>query len=378
MRSRELHLSRTQAVLYASLMRLESRLPAKVWGWFYGPISRCKREESLFERCQARSQELAWPATYLIDSDLGKRTQDITFYGAQTNFEPDVIKITDAVVFSDGIIIQGRHIHPASSCYFRISPHIRFRAAARRFSSGSAVKVPKATLVSRQLVDQGTYGDYFIEFLLPLCRMIDAVKGPVIADAALIAKYCVFDLESLGLHSIREIPDSGLLVKELTVIGPCQPFDNFHAINLAAVRKVFPIESSDATTKHDKIYISRLGFIEPTSIKQSRILENEAEVEEFLASKGFLILRPDGKNNRQLRTQLSSADMIVFNHGSGYLNAIWGKPRFVVELADEKWWNPAFLRLGRGMGVKKYHVICTKNNMISLPELERVLHRITE
>ena len=66
---------------------------------------------------------------------------------------------------------------------------------------------------------------------------------------------------------------------------------------------------------------------------------------------------------------------IVFNHGSGFINAAWSTPNTVIELASEEWWNPYFLKLCVAMKVKKYSVIKTKANKISIDQLEKELKK---
>lgn len=372
MPARELRLQRRKALLFPVLAPFSNRLPRRLWRWLYRPIPRSLREESLFESCQAGCRPIAWPASFSLDPALGRNLQDIHFLAPSKPPSPKIIEVSNAVVHSDGLIVSHNIVHSASSCYSRISPHILFRASAARYAGNSLTTINRATLISRQLIDQGTYGDYFIEFLLPLCRSSRAVQAPLLADADFIGKYCDVDLKQLGFPPSKRIPDEGVSVKTLTVIGPCQPFDNFAADNLAAVVNAFPAKPPQRE-RTGRFYLSRRGFVEKSSSKQRRSLDNEAEIEEFLVHRGFDILRPDGTNNSEMRNQLSIATIVIFNHGSGFFNAIWGRPRFVVELASEEWWNPAFLRLSRAMGVAAYHLLCSRGGRIDVEKLAAAL-----
>ena len=369
----QLELRKHNAFLYWALTCSEKRLPKRLWRWYFSPMPVFFRDESLFESCQKHFKASEWPERYILDPALGRSLGGISFLAPTEVSAPEIIKILDAVILPQGLVVANKRIHPASSCYSRINPHIFFKASAKLHKSKPVMALVEATLVSRQLVDQGTYGDYFIEFLLALCRSRVAVKPPLLADANFIEKYCAADLRALGLPPCLSIPNDGIQVDELTVIGPCQPFDNFDPDNLRAVVSTFPANISPDNDRHKKFYLSRSNFYEVSSSKQRRSLDNEAEIEQFLSARGFKILRPDSENNIDTRMQLTSADVVVFNHGSGFFNAIWGKPRLVIELANEKWWNPAFLRLSRGMKVADYQLLCSRNGRINLENLDSIL-----
>ena len=370
--ARKLQLLKRHALFFWAVSPFINRLPRKLWQWFYRPLPRSAREESLFESCQSHYRAAPWPDTFFLDPALGKHIQDISFLTPFRPSVPEIIEVNNAVVLANGLVVTNNSINFASSCYVRLSRHILFRTSAFWYTKRTRINFDAATLISRQLVDQGTYGDYFIEFILPLCRACEAVKPPLLADAGFIKKYCHADLKALGLPPCLSIPIEGIQVKKLTVIASSQPFDNFDPANLAAVARAFRLPETH-TARADKVYLSRRGFFEATSSKQKRSLENEAEIEHFLTSRGFVVLRPDGTNNLQTRIQLAGAEIVIFNHGSGFLNAVWGNPRSVVELASEQWWNPAFLRLSRAMNVSAYHLLCSQNGRIDIEKLSAVL-----
>lgn len=364
---------------YSILVGLQHRLPAQIWKWLYSPIPIHKRELSLYERCLDRHETNGWPSTFHLDTKLNTSARNIDYLLSKGDFKPEILKVKDAVVLQNGLVITNGSLHPCSSLYSRISPHIFMRASTQFYKSKNIRVLEKASLISRQLIDQGTYGDYFIEFLLPLCRNLKAIEQPLLCDSPVIQKYCARDLLTLGLPPILSIPEEGLRIKDLTVFGPCQPFDNFSPASIEAIRSAFPLKRTQSPERpYEKYYLSRIGYYEGTASKQQRSIENEGEIEKALQDRGFGILRPDGSNNDSVRASLSMAKVIVYNHGSGILNAIWGKPHAVVELASEQWWNPAFIRLCRGLGVSECHVLCTQNNQISINALNLILDKVDQ
>jgi len=335
-------------------------------------IPREQRPASLYRVALQNSKAIEWPCNFSLDPRLGFNLADIPMQQSEEKAGAEIIKLSNVVVLPGGIILEGRKIHPASSLYERLSPEIVFRASSDYYSVFSRAEISSACLVSRQLIDHGTYGDYLIEFALPMAWAAPELSGTLLVDAEFVARNIQADMAGWPQLIPTPIPPGGIKVASLSVVCPCQPFDHFSSENLMRLAKAFHV--SAASEQLDRVYLSRVGFADQRSAKQTRVIKNEEEIERFLASVGFHVLRPDGTNNAIVRSKIASARVIIYSHGSGVFQAVWGKPRAVLELASERWWNPAFLRLAYGMGAKRFHVLCTEMDCISLDELAEILN----
>lgn len=372
----QIQISRIQAGIFPWITKFQKRLPGSICKWLYRTVPKECREESLFERCVRFSKSISWPKQYSLDLRLKRNLAEIGMlqYGGREFISQS--SISNTTVLPDGMIVQSSRIHPSSSLYSRLTPEMIMKAAYQYFSVQKRPAVPSATIIPRQLVDQGTYGDYVIEFLLPMVRSRGDITSQIILDTPYIEKYARRDLALLNIFDALAIPPGGIDVEELSIVPPCQPFDNFQKENLDALSESFPVEQESKVDSSRRIYLSRLGISNANAVKQTRSIENEEEIERYLRERGFDIFHPDGTDNQVVREAMVRADIVIFNHGSAAFHLIWGKPRMVIELASEIWWNPAFIRLAYGCGVESYHVLQSKDRKIDLGELEAVMEKM--
>jgi hypothetical protein len=353
---------------YKYLNKLSSiilpHLPKFLWNAYFSPLTCFFTPNSSLQKKLKKSKRHSIPRDYFIEQSITVNKPEIIHFIPDKNEEETILH--DVYILKNGSIISNEAILCESSLFQKISFDRLIRDSSSYFSSKKQF-IPEATFIPRQLIDHGTYGYYFAEFLIPFCCHQIKKENTLLIDADFIEKYAKLDLETIGYHNSIRIPAGGVRVKKLTIKLPVQFFDNFMSQNLLKLKEMFPVENP--SYKNKKVYISRVGFEPDFANKNQRKIINEVEVEQYLRSAGFYILRSHEQNNKDCRSILKAAEIIVFNHGSGFINAAWSTPTKVIELASEEWWNPYFLKLCVAMDVKKYSVIKTQNNKISLEKL---------
>lgn len=277
---------------------------------------------------------------------------------------PPSLELTNAQVFPDGSIVANTRLHPWSALYHKTSPYRLLSVSASTRSTKALPRLRKAVVLSRGNIMEGTYGDYVIEFLLPLSWAADQIHGStLLLDTAAIQKHGPEDLAKLGLP-FANVPASGVFVENLIVVGPCQPWDNFRKANIDRVKARFPVQS--APSAPERVYLSRVGLPIAADRKQARSLVNEEEVELALEQEGFVILRTHLLPNDKIRALLAGAKVIVAQHGAAMAHLIWARPEHVVELASDDWWVPCYSKLCRALNVRTYRVLCADRGKIDV------------
>ena len=346
-------------------------LPKFLWEFYFSPLTCFLTPNSSLQRKLKKSKRYSIPQDYSIEQSISVNKPEIIHFIPDKNEEETILH--DVCILQNGSIISNEAILCESSLFQKTSFDRLLRDSSSYFSSNKQF-IPEATFIPRQVIDHGTYGDYFAEFLIPFCSHQVKTEHPLLIDADFIYKYIKSDLYPIGYLNIIRIPPTGLHVRKLIIKTPVQFFDNFLPQNLVKLKEVFPVE--EPTEMIDKIYISRIGFVPDFSNKNQRKIINEQQVEQYLQNAGFYVLRCHESNSKECRSILKNAKTIVFNHGSGFINAAWSTPNTVIELASEEWWNPYFLKLCVAMKVKKYSVIQTKANKISIDQLEKELRAV--
>jgi len=365
---------RFYVTLYFIVSKYKNHLPIVVSRLLHRPISRFMREYSPSEDIEEFEKPLLEGVkNYSIEASILTKIKSFPKVAHRIR-KDDIVSLENVDITCSGIIISGNTISRFSSIYRRLSPNSLFKSANDFFSKSNRPQIQSAIFIPRQFVDQGTWGDYIIEFLLPLSCVDIKNKIPILLDAEFIKKNAPNDLKTLG-YNYLEIPESGLNVKKLQIITPCQSFDNFEKENIESLKKLFPVKINKKIIKSQRVYLSRLGYLNSKN-KNSRVLGNELELEIFLSNRGFQILKAHELPNEILREHLSNAEVIVGGWGSAFINALWGNPSIIIEIAHDKVWGPACIKMGIAMGVPKYIILKTDQDAcISITEINDCLKK---
>lgn len=365
---------RCYTILYNIVSKCKNHLPLVVNRILHSPISQFMREYSPSEDLENfKKPLLEGVENYCIESSILEKTNSFPRVIHRSR-KDHIVLLNNVEITCSGIIISERTISRFSSIYRRLTLNLIFKSANDFFSKLNRVKIESAIFIPRQFIDQGTWGDYIIEFLLPLSCVDIKNRRPILLDADFIKKYAPNDLNKLGLNYL-EIPKSGFSIKELQIITPCQSFDNFERDNIRNLQNLFPVKRNSISVKTQRVYLSRLGHLNSKN-KNSRVLKNELEVEIFLSNRGFQILKAHELPNDILRERLSNADVVVGGWGSAFINALWGNPSIIIEIAHDSVWGPACIKMGIAMGVPNYIVLKTnKDSCISIAKVKDTLDK---
>jgi hypothetical protein len=349
------------------------RLTPRWHDWLHRPRGADSRSSDFF--LQAPPEDASLPSGYEVDLLLAPWwLRKLPALSDSPPQGPCVRQLQDVLVLRNGLICRDRRILECSSLFRRLSP-ARILEAAEIVDGGAEFdSIPEAVLVARSTNDQGTFGDYVIEFLLPFAWVSSDLPGPYLLDADFVRRFAPGDLAAKECQW-TDIPPPGLRVGRLSVVGPAQHWDNFAAENIDRVRAHFGI--APARQAGRKIFLSRLGFVPDAGSKQTRSVINEAEVESLLLARGFVILRPHTMDNDSVRAAIRQADVVVAAHGAAMTHLMFAQPSAVVELASVSWWVPCYLKMCRALQVPSYVALATQpDGSINLQELASALARM--
>lgn len=360
---------RALAALQPAVEKFHARLPAFAMRFLYAPLPRIFREHSLAEDLERASQPVGLPPSYAIDSRLLRACPCVALL-RRADAGVKILRLGDATVLGNGTIIRQGAIHRSSPVYRRINPS-RLLAAAREyhFPKRPRAVIDSATIVSRQIINEGTWGDYFLEFLMPMAWVPARPGRIVLRDSDFISKHAGKESDALGFECL-DLPAGGLRVRDLEVIGPCQVFNNFEEANIRKMRERFPVKPAAGSPK--RVFLSRLGVVSE-NVKNPRAIANEEEVAAYLGSEGFEILYPHEMDNDGIRSRIAGADVVVGCWGAAMLNLLWGRPKIVIELVSENFWSPTAVKLSLANRVERHVAIRTNDHRISIAELSEAL-----
>lgn len=281
--------------------------------------------------------------------------------------------LKNVYISCQGVIIKSGIISRYSSLFSRISLARILKTYFSYLIGYNVETIDNAIFIPRHIVDQGTYGDYILELLLPLTNNLLELNSVLLIDSDFNEKYGINDLDYLGVEHHR-IPLNGYYVKNLTVLNPCQYFDHFNKNNLKKLTKAFPLDPTLENSRTGKIYLSRSG-VKTHNQKQVRSIQNESELERVLKSIGFEIIYPHLMENVAIRAKLSDAHTVVGPAGSAFIHLAWGKPKDIVEIASVECWNPTWVYLSHAMQSLSHTVVMAENGNIEISKVIEVLKK---
>ena len=119
--------------------------------------------------------------------------------------------------------------------------------------------------------------------------------------------------------------------------------------------KMSPDNEGNRFTGELKIFISR-------SRSRIRAIENERELENYLSSKGYIIVFLEELSFSQQVDTIRHARVIVGLHGAGLTNVLWARSECqVIEIFPQGYFNAVFELLSRSLGFSYNSVFCDKS-----------------
>jgi hypothetical protein len=222
---------------YKYLNKLSSiilpHLPKFLWYAYFSPLTCFFKPNSPLQKKLKKSQRHSIPRDYFIEQSITVNKPEIIHFIPDKNEEETILH--DVYILKNGSIISNEAILCESSLFQKISFDRLIRDSASYFSSKKQF-IPEATFIPRQVIDHGTYGDYFAEFLVPFCSHQVKKEYPLLIDADFVYKYIKRDLYPIGYLNILRIPETGLHVRKLIIKTADQFFDNFIPQNLLKLK----------------------------------------------------------------------------------------------------------------------------------------------
>ncbi len=202
-----------------------------------------------------------------------------------------------------------------------------------------------------QAAHKDTYGDWVSEYLGALA-LADPLDAPLFLPAEMAARpYVVRDLEAAGVPFVAI--DKPVLIQSALVLRQQKYFVHFDKADVAALERFLGVDKSDPKPG-SLVYLSRRNDISEVA---NRAYPHDI-VERFVKQRGGCVLHTaETAGPEEYQAAALDAETVVFDHGSAFYNALYWRPKRVVEIVSDSWWNNAFLMLANAMGVKDYTII---------------------
>lgn len=201
-----------------------------------------------------------------------------------------------------------------------------------------------------QAAHKDTYGDWVSEYLTAIARA-RPLSAPLFLPAALASRHYVQrDLASMGVEFVAV--DKPVEIRSAIVLRQQKFFVHFDKAEVAALRTLFGVEPA-APRPESLVYFSRRGEVSEVA---HRTYPHDV-VERVVAAHGGRVVETVRATPEDYLSIAGEAETVIFDHGSAIYNALHWRPRRLIEIVSDNWWNNAFLMLGDAMGVDDYTII---------------------
>ena len=213
--------------------------------------------------------------------------------------------------------------------------------------------IPQQTISEAYFVQSehtDTFGDWMAEYLAPMAR-IGEISAPVLLPSSLAARpYVRRDAARLGVRFISV--DAPVRIEKAKVIRQSKYIRYWTAPEVAALREFMNIKAVEPDPG-SILYLSRRG---EESEVAARSHPNRA-LEKVVRDCGGHVLRTAETSLDDYLAASSSAETVIFDHGSAGYNMVYWRPKRVIEIVSDAWWMNAFLFFANAIGVEDYRII---------------------
>lgn len=195
-----------------------------------------------------------------------------------------------------------------------------------------------------------TFGDWIGQLLVSLLDHYP-FRAPLVLPLRLYERSFVRrDLERLGVEVIPA--DVDLHIRRALVLPRTRPENAFTPADMRNFQRAFQIDAP--TPKPGSLlYLSREG--EASDSFERRYPSKE--VAEIIRGLGGRVVMARETSLDEYIKLAEHAETVVADHGSAICNILYWKPKRVVELFSNAWWNPYFLFLAHAHGVPSYRLM---------------------
>ncbi len=211
-----------------------------------------------------------------------------------------------------------------------------------------AQEIAEAYFIQSEHTD--TFGDWMSEYLAPLAGIGD-INAPVLLPASMAARpYVNRDAARLGIEFVSV--DAPVRIKKARVIRQSKIIRYWTAPEVAALRKFLDIKTVEPKPR-SILYLSRHGETSEVAVRS----HPNRTLEEVVRACGGLVLRTAETSLDQYMDAASSAETVIFDHGSAGYNMIYWRPKRIIEIVSDAWWMNAFLFFADAIGARDYTII---------------------
>lgn len=201
-----------------------------------------------------------------------------------------------------------------------------------------------------QSAHKDTYGDWVMDYLTALAR-IDRIEAPLFLPAGFSQKpYVRRDLERAGVRAA--FIDRPVRIEQATVLRQKKYYVHIAADEVAKLERFLGVAPAPPDAG-SILYLCRRGEVSEIADRTYP----HAALEAVVSARGGRVMETASATLEDYIAVASSVETVIFDHGSAFLNAVHWRPKKVIEIVSDAWWNNAFLMFADASGVKDYTII---------------------
>lgn len=222
-----------------------------------------------------------------------------------------------------------------------------------------------ATLIESHFPN--TYGDWVFEQMRSLTKHLP-LQAPLLLPRDIAARgYVKRELDQMGINFL--VAATNVKIDRAHVLHKPQHLNFWDNGDVSAYRNALKIE--DVPTRSGSVvYLSREG-VTGAHAYVTRTYKS-AEVSEIVSELGGRTVLTEGMGMDDFRELASEAETVIADHGAAIFNILQWRPKRVIEIVTNNWWDSSPLFVSRAMGVQLHGlVVCDDLDLAGLR------HRLT-
>ncbi|MEL6645852.1 MAG: hypothetical protein AAFQ79_18115 [Pseudomonadota bacterium] len=214
---------------------------------------------------------------------------------------------------------------------------------------------PAKTLEAATLIEShfpNTYGDWVFETLRTLTQALP-LNAPLLLPQDIGSRsYVRNELAELGVEFV--VATEPVRIRRAEVLHKPRCLNQWDERDVCAYRKAFGIEEIKPTPG-SMIYLSREGVVGAHGYVTRNY--KSSEVSAAVESKGGRTILTESMGMHAFRELAPEAETVIADHGAAIFNVLQWRPKRVIEIVTNNWWDSSTFVVSRATGVEMHGLL---------------------
>lgn len=284
------------------------------------------------------------PASFLGDIPVGAGDERLQHHREYKIKRQDRLSVQDVLYTDRGMAWTNGRLNQRYSIRRPSPSEVWMRPKAR-----DVEKIHQGTIVQSQY--SNTWGDWVSEHLLILSKHRDFVAPLLIPETLYRRSYVVRDLNLLGLDVLPV--RAPILVENALILNKTNFQLYWSAHETEAIRNALNVDPP-APAPGSLLYLSREDVQSELDVVRKF---PHAAVSQLVHERGGMVVRTGEMSYEQTINLAANAETVIADHGAALCNLLFWRPKRVIELVTDNWWNNCFLFLAKAVDVQEFVVL---------------------